>query len=150
MVGALPQFSIQHLMLVMKLKDREVFYDAYQHAAAHAYHRIGGVTWPLIEAVTDMINTYHQLQIDMQFRKMRVSAENLRYALRRLETGVDRRQWVQRPRDIWSILGMIIDGSSFDVERETEEQFASIARSIFGPWLAEHLDVQHPQDSPAL
>ncbi|KAM0706113.1 hypothetical protein Q7P35_006662 [Cladosporium inversicolor] len=106
---------IQHLMLAMKLKDREVFNDAYRHAAAHAYHRINGVTWPLIEEVTDMVGTYHQLQINMQFRKMRVSAENLRYELRRLETGADRRQWVQKPQDIRSILGMIIDGTSSEV-----------------------------------
>lgn len=141
---------IQHLMLAMKLKDREVFYDAYQHAAAQAYHRINAVTWPIIEAVTDMIGTYHQLQINMQFRKMKHSAENLIYELHRLETGVDRRQWVQKPQDIWSILRLIIDGSSFDVEGEDNEHYASIARSIFGRWLAEHFDVQHPHDSPAL
>lgn len=83
---------IQHLILAMKLKDREVFYDAYQHAAAHAYHRIDGVTWPLIEAGTNMVGTYHQLQINMQFREMKHSAAKLRDDLRRLETGADRRQ----------------------------------------------------------
>jgi hypothetical protein len=135
--------STPYLMLAMKLRDRELYYDAYRHAAAQAYHNINGITWPMVQAITSTRRTTHKLDCTLQMEKMHQSAANLKEDLLGLQTGTGRKQNKR------SFFGFKIAGPSYDAEADAKEQYASIAREIFGQWLAGHLDVQRTELSPA-
>jgi hypothetical protein len=135
---------LQHLTLAMKMRDRELYYDAFQHAAAHAYYQLDGVTWQAISAITGVHGNTQQIIYNGQFDNMRLSAENLKNDLHRLETGAGQVQRPQRRRNNWSFFGITIAGPSYDAKADAQEQYTLIARSIFGQWLAEHLYVQKP------
>jgi hypothetical protein len=135
--------STLYLMVAMKLRDRELYYDAYRHAAAQACHNIDGITWPMVQSITRTRRTTHKLDCTLQMEKMQQSAANLKEDLLGLQTGAGRKQ------SKWSFFGFTIAGPSYDAEANAKEQYASIAREIFGQWLAEHLDVQRTELSPA-
>ena len=141
---------LQYMVLAVKLKSPEVYLDAYQHALAQAYHDdIDGVTWDDIATITGSIGRNLQAIYSMQFRRMQVSAANLKMDLHRLQTGAGRGQQAQRPqKSVWSIFGITIAGPSFDTEANIKQHCNLIARSIYAEWLAQHLYVQHPRLSP--
>ena len=141
---------LQHMMLAVKLKSSEVYLDAYQHALAQAYHNdIDGVTWDSIAAITGSIGRNLQAIYTMQFRRMAISAENLRMDLHRLQTGAGQGQQIQRAQNsVWSIFGTAIAGPGYDAEADAKEHYTLIARSIYGEWLAQHLYTQHLRLSP--
>jgi hypothetical protein len=135
--------STLYLMVAMKLRDRELYYDAYRHAAAQAFHNINSITWPMTQAITSTRRTTHKLNCTLQMEKMHQTAASLKEDLLRLQTGAERKQ------SKWSFFGFTIAGPSYDAKANAKEQYASIAREIFGQWLAGHLDVQRTELSPA-
>jgi len=52
--------SLQHMWFAMKLRDRELFYDAYRHAVVQAYYRVDNVNWQMISTVTGSTGDHHQ------------------------------------------------------------------------------------------
>lgn len=147
---AVAYYPLKHMMIAVKLKNREVFHDAYRHAMAQAYHEDNDeVTWDAIVAITGQAAHFNPVYYKLQFMRMKVSAANLKMDLHRLQTGAGQRQQTRRPQGyVWSIFGMAIAGPGYDAKLDSKEHYSSIARSIFGDWLAQHLYVQHPRLSP--
>jgi hypothetical protein len=135
---------LQHLTLAMKMKNRELYYDAFQYAAAQAYDYIDDVTWEAISAITGMNGDAQQIVYSRQMDKMPISEENLKNDLHRLQTSAGQEQRTQRPKSSSSLFGIALAGSGYEAELDAKEQYTLITRSIFGRWLAEHLYVQKP------
>jgi hypothetical protein len=139
---------LDHLKIAMKLKNREVYYDALQYAMAQAFHDIDGVTWQDISAVTGVRADVQQAAYGRQFRLMLLSAENLKEDLLRLQTARGQLQRAQRPQNKWSLFAITVAGPGYDAEIDAKEHYALIAQKISGQWLAQHLYVQETILSP--
>ena len=139
---------LDHLKIAMKLKNREVYYDALQHAMTQAFHDIDGLTWQDISAVTGVRADVQQAAYGRQFRLMSLSAENSKEDLLRLQTARGQSQRPQILQKKWSFFGITFAGPGYDAEADAKEQYALLAREIFGQWLAQHLYVQQTILSP--
>jgi hypothetical protein len=126
--------SLQHMKFAIKLRNREVFYDAYKHALAQAYYGGDDVDWQAISDITGASLVSLQRYYGQQFQKMGLAAENLRDDLHRLQ--------ISRKPDLME------DGvTRAQPKTEDEERYAMIARSIFGQWLAQHLYLQETRSA---
>jgi len=112
---------VRHMKFAVKLRNREVFWDAYKHAIAQAYIGSGDVDWQDISDITGAPPISIQYYYSQQLRKRDITAQNLKDDLHRLQIS----RVAQRTND--------------------EKRYAWIARSIYFQWLAQHLYVQ---DSP--